>query len=583
VPTLLGGDPGPARPAGPPGLLGPPGPPGLLRPPGPPGLLRPPGPPGLLGPPGPPGLLGPPGPRDAPDPEDLWRPRVAPREAAPYPGPRARPPAAQVMPGRPAAPSDGPRQPAAPYGGPGHPSAAHPVAAGGGPGGPTPAPGSRRARRLAEASATTGPAIPTQDHPRQPAPPWPEPGQPEPGTFGPGTFGPGQPEPGLSGPGQPGPVDPFGLTRPDPGARPLPSRRPDGEPVERPARGPRARGPLLPLASLLLLGWSATSLTGVDRPQLMAGLVTAAAAVSPVVTVLALAAIAAALKGRRWIVAAIVAVAGLLPWYFVLPYAVPAPATAGPTTAVRVLVVNAHDGLADPGDITAAVREQGVDLLVVTELTGRLAHDLTTSGISGRLTARWVSVPQPGSNLPPQAGLGIWSRLPMSGFVPVAGTRWPAVRGLLDTGHGTLTVVAGHAVPPTLTTSGSWAADLTALHRATAGAGPVTVLGGLNGTPWNAQFRTAASGSLRDAGDVLGRGVRPTWPNWLGIPLLPLDHALVGGKVGVRALAGTTIDGTDHRGLLVTLVVPDGARPAASSATSPTGPAGAPVSGPLGG
>jgi endonuclease/exonuclease/phosphatase (EEP) superfamily protein YafD len=105
--------------------------------------------------------------------------------------------------------------------------------------------------------------------------------------------------------------------------------------------------------------------------------------------------------------------------------------------------------------------------------------------------------------------------------------------------------------------AGSWSGDLAALHRAGDVTGPVTVLGGFNATPWNPQFRAAAGEGLRDAGDVLGRGICPTWPSWLGLPLLPLDHALVGGRVGVQSLLGVTIDGTDHRALLATLLVPD--------------------------
>jgi endonuclease/exonuclease/phosphatase (EEP) superfamily protein YafD len=199
-----------------------------------------------------------------------------------------------------------------------------------------------------------------------------------------------------------------------------------------------------------------------------------------------------------------------------------------------------------------------VDLLVITELTSRLAHDLTVSGLDGPLVARWVDVPSPAATGDAaQAGIGIWSRLPMSDLTPVPGMHWPAVRAGLDTGHGRLTVVAGHVVPPSPTSAGSWSTDLAALHTAGQVSGPVTVLGGLNGTPWNAQFRAAASGGLHDAGDVLGRGIRPTWPTWLGLPLLPLDHALVGGRVGVRSLSGVSIDGTDHRALLVDLLVPD--------------------------
>ncbi|HET9657203.1 MAG TPA: endonuclease/exonuclease/phosphatase family protein, partial [Kineosporiaceae bacterium] len=462
----------------------------------------------------------------------------------------------------------------------------------------TASPGSRRARRLAEAAATAAPTPPAPPRVSEPGLPVNlfAPARPATAPASPATANrdplvssrpaPHHPAPNHPAPNRPG-ADRTAPDRPAPGedaaAAPRTLRRssPDderhedpgnlfGDPGRTPGEAPgdddvphlprpRSRGPLLPLLSLLLLTWSATALGNVNGPQLVAGLLAAAAAASPLAAVFALAVAAFAVRGRRWVVTGVATLAGLLPWAFALPYAVPADATTGSVTAVRVLVVNAHDGQADPGDIAAAVREQKVDLLVVTELTSRLAHDLTDSGLD--LTGRWVTVPEPDNPLPVRAGLGIWSRLGMSGFTPVPGTRWPAVRAKVDTGHGTLTVIAGHVVPPGLGTSGTWAADLAALHAAAQVPGPVAVLGGLNGTPWNAQFRAAAGGHLRDAGNVLGHGIRPTWPSWLGIPLLPLDHVLVGGRVGVRAMDGATIDGTDHRGLLVTLAVPDGARP----------------------
>lgn len=318
------------------------------------------------------------------------------------------------------------------------------------------------------------------------------------------------------------------------------------------------RDSLLPLIATALLAWSITSLPDLNAPQLAVGPLAAVASMSPLATVGAVIVGALTLRSRRWITGGIAIAAGLMPWIFVLPYAVPAPTTNQPVTPVRVLVVNVQKGRAELTDISALVRKQPVDLLVVTELTSRMAHDLAVGGLDGKLVARWVSVPPPtAAGAATQSGLGVWSRLPMSGFTEVRGTHWPAVRATLETGHGTLTVVAGQAVPPTLTSGSIWTADLAALHDAARVPGPVTVLGGLNGTPWNAQFRATASHNLHDAGDVLGRGVRPTWPSWLGIPLLPLDHVLVGGKVGVQSMTGVRINGTDHRALAVTLFVPN--------------------------
>jgi endonuclease/exonuclease/phosphatase (EEP) superfamily protein YafD len=456
-----------------------------------------------------------------------------------------------------------------------------------------PAPGSRRARRLAEAAGgrTAAPAEPDQrpsaepDH-RDASPNRTEPSQPYPAQIQPSPPYPSQPYPsqpypelarptadpsvpsGFSAdPSAPAslsadPSVPSGLSADrsadrepdDPFAGPFPAAAPaTGD------RGPAAAsgGPLLPLVALALLGWAATGLIGPDRPRTLVGALAWVASVSPLASVAAVAVIALALRGRRWVSCGIAVVAGLAPWTFAVPYALPATPPSGSVTAVRVLVVNAHEGDADPKDISAAVRKQSVDLLVITELTSRLAHDLTVSGLDGPLVARWVDVPSAATGAAAQAGLGVWSRLPMTDLAPVPGMHWPAVRATLDTGHGRLTVIAGHVVPPSPTSAGSWSTDLAALHAAGQASGPVTVLGGLNGTPWNAQFRAAASGGLRDAGDVLGRGIRPTWPTWLGLPLLPLDHALVGGRVGVRSLSGVSIDGTDHRALLVDLLVPD--------------------------
>jgi endonuclease/exonuclease/phosphatase (EEP) superfamily protein YafD len=299
-----------------------------------------------------------------------------------------------------------------------------------------------------------------------------------------------------------------------------------------------------------MLGWAATSLLGTTGASMLAGAVVAGAATSPVVAVLAVAVGGLALRSRRWVTAGVAIVAGLLPWVFALPYAVPAGTGGARSATVRVLVVNAQDGAADPADVVAAARGQAVDLLVVTELSSKLAHELTTSGIDATLTARYVS-----DLSSPQAGLGIWSRRPIGPITEVTGTRWPAVRTRFDAGRG-LTVVAGHAVRPLPNQVDRWAADLDALGRAADGSTPVVVLGNINGTPWNAQFRGLASGRLHDAADVLGHGIRPTWPAWFPLPLLPLDHALVGGGVGVRSMDAIPVGRTDHRALLVTLLVP---------------------------
>jgi endonuclease/exonuclease/phosphatase (EEP) superfamily protein YafD len=244
----------------------------------------------------------------------------------------------------------------------------------------------------------------------------------------------------------------------------------------------------------------------------------------------------------------------VLPWSFVVGYALPADPPAGETVPLRAMIVTAHDGTADAGDIAAAVRSQRTDVLVVTELSSALAHDLTP-GLPEGMLARYVSVPDPGAS--PAAGIGIYSRFPIDGkqATRLAGTHWPAVVVPVPVGRTTVTLVAGHAVQPSTGHLDRWRRDLAAFRAAERIKGPVLVLVNLNATPWNPQYRRIVSGRLHDAADVLGRGLRPTWPTWSPVPLLSTDHALVAG-LGVSELSALSVKGSDHRALSVGLRVP---------------------------
>jgi endonuclease/exonuclease/phosphatase (EEP) superfamily protein YafD len=217
------------------------------------------------------------------------------------------------------------------------------------------------------------------------------------------------------------------------------------------------------------------------------------------------------------------------------------------------MLVTAQDGHADAADIADVVRSQRPDLLVVTELSAALAHELTAAGLPDGLTPRYAVVPDGGD--PPTAGIGIYSRFAVSDTRVLPGLEWPGVVTRVMVGRTPVTLVAAHAVQPSTGHLDRWRRDLTAVRSAERIKGPVLVLANLNATPWNAQYRWVVSGRLHDSGDVLGRGLRPTWPNWSPVPLLPTDHALVAG-LGVTELAALPIEGSDHRALSVGLVVP---------------------------
>jgi endonuclease/exonuclease/phosphatase (EEP) superfamily protein YafD len=299
---------------------------------------------------------------------------------------------------------------------------------------------------------------------------------------------------------------------------------------------------------LLLLGWALATLVGDVSWGPLSILPVGLASLSPLLPVPALIVITVAVRRRNWVATLPAMIAAVLPWTFMIGYLVPAPPLQGPTTPLRAMLVTAHNGAADAGEISALAQAQLADLVVVTEVTPALAHDLTAAGLARRLAPQHVSVPEAG---PASAGIAIYSRYPVKNVQPLADTRWPAFKARVMVGATPLTLVAGHTARPSVGVLDGWRADLRAFSAAARVKGPILMLANLSATPWN-RF---TAGRLHDAADVLGRGLRPTWPAWLVVPALPTDHALVAG-LDVTFLGTMAISGTDHRALLVEVRLP---------------------------
>ncbi|MFN8076614.1 MAG: hypothetical protein U0Q15_14510 [Kineosporiaceae bacterium] len=140
------------------------------------------------------------------------------------------------------------------------------------------------------------------------------------------------------------------------------------------------------------------------------GLVAAAAGLAPLLLVPGLVVVAWAVHTRRHVSCVLACVAALLPWLLVGGYvtAAPPPPTGAP--GLRVMLVNGAGGEADAADIVAQAQGQGASLLVVTELTDLLAHDLTTAGIGRTMTPRGVGDAASGRGGPACGAATRWSR-----------------------------------------------------------------------------------------------------------------------------------------------------------------------------
>ena len=149
-------------------------------------------------------------------------------------------------------------------------------------------------------------------------------------------------------------------------------------------------------------------------------------------------------------------------------------------------------------------------------------------------------------------GLGIWSKLPMTGEAIYlgAGARC-SVLAHLTLGTKPLTLLYTHPWPPA---KAAWVAEqrrqLAAVaERIKAEPGPKLLLGDLNATPWSYLFRKLEHDSgLRDT--ERDGGIAFTWPAQLPIRI-PIDHCLASPELLVVSRRAGRTTGSDHLPLIV--------------------------------
>jgi endonuclease/exonuclease/phosphatase family protein len=235
------------------------------------------------------------------------------------------------------------------------------------------------------------------------------------------------------------------------------------------------------------------------------------------------------------------------------------PRTIGDGTAdaagretLSVLAANIHHGTADPDALLELVDRYEPDLLSVQELTPRYARELRAAGLEERLPSTILQV-RPGAS-----GAGLYSRLPMRGL---AGQRFffrmPRAELRLPSGHR-VRAVGIHPYPPGRGNVDVWGEALDSLPSTGAGI-PRVLLGDFNATLDHSELREVIDGGYRDAGDVAGKGLEPTWPSgsWAS-RLLPItiDHVLADERLGIADYAVEDLSGSDHRAIYTQLIMP---------------------------
>jgi endonuclease/exonuclease/phosphatase (EEP) superfamily protein YafD len=295
--------------------------------------------------------------------------------------------------------------------------------------------------------------------------------------------------------------------------------------------------------------WTGVRLLGVETHSL---LLVQLVAYTPYVAAVSVATLVGALVARRWRLTACAAVTVTLLAGCLATRVVPDSGGARRGVPLRVLTVNLWIGRADPAVVVGLVRSLDVDLLAVQELTTTGLHALDSAGLGTTLPYR---VPY----LEPHVS-GLFSRFPLrDDGVRVHPSSFGQARATVSVpGAAPVAVESVHSCAPIGPGADRWwRADLANQPPATVH-GPLRLLiGDFNATLDHRPLRRLLATGYRDAAEVRGTGLRPTWAGTDGsLPGVTIDHVLADRRIGVTDHRVATVRGTDHRAVFAALLLP---------------------------
>ncbi|MFD0775863.1 endonuclease/exonuclease/phosphatase family protein, partial [Streptomonospora algeriensis] len=242
--------------------------------------------------------------------------------------------------------------------------------------------------------------------------------------------------------------------------------------------------------------------------------------------------------------------------FCVLPRGLPGPAPQSAPGGPRltVLSANVYYGLADPDALVRLVREHGVDVLSLQELTPQSDDALARSGLRS-LLPHDVTDAGPGP-----VGGAVYSAYPVE---EVGGTHrnayfaMPRARVRVPNA-APVEVVSTHAMPPSDSAAvPGWRESIRDLPDARPN-GRVRVLAGdFNATLDHAEFRSLLGTGYTDTAAATGSGWTPTWPADGSLPGTVIDHILVDRRVAVHRTSVHPVPDTDHHAVLAELALPE--------------------------
>lgn len=284
------------------------------------------------------------------------------------------------------------------------------------------------------------------------------------------------------------------------------------------------------------------------------------AALSPCLMLCGPVAVVLLVLAGRWILAIVALALTVASLAVEVPLYLPSDVAHTEGVVVRVITANLRTGLADPGHLVRSAEAQA-DVLAFQELTPREVDRLSAAGLDAIFQYRWLD-PRRGAS-----GVGLWSRFPMHATRRINGYSMAFVSARIRVTGTSITsidpsVLVVHLPGPWPQPIDDWRRDIDRLPVTLnevaegTGGGAVIVAGDLNSTIDTRPFRALLRNGYRDAAEQSGAGIKPTFPaDWRLPPFVAIDHVLTRGCTAT-SLRTIKIPGSDHRGLVATVMIP---------------------------
>ncbi|MEG4962738.1 MULTISPECIES: endonuclease/exonuclease/phosphatase family protein [unclassified Microcoleus] len=241
----------------------------------------------------------------------------------------------------------------------------------------------------------------------------------------------------------------------------------------------------------------------------------------------------------------IINLAEIVPWYF------PSPAFAGATPGqhLRILHSNVLTSNRRYSEVISLVKAEQPDIAVFVEVSTVWAKELAVLSEMFPYSCHYQQSERFGS--------AIYSKLPLKNpSVKPFSKRRKSLFAEVEFQGKIISLILAHPTVPIKQQS------FIERNRQLAGIGeyaaqvknPLIVVGDFNTTMWSPFYKNMVkTGKLRNARS--GFGILPTWPTFMPLAYIPIDHFLVSKEIGVLKIHTGCNLGSDHLALITDLVI----------------------------